>query len=435
MRHGIKFLFFAAILFLSSCEKEDDANPELKVLAPDDGFRVELGDSLEVEVRARSSQSLTKLRLSFTGGGYRNALRGRSYDIAPTRSLQKSFSFPVEGELDGGSIPRILRATIVDREGGRTTEFVEGRVMGDPLRFAKAFVVLRPAPQEVKVFQFEQQQSGFELFKSLSMDFSGSASNSVHGELLIAGSHSGDLRAFDVMSGNERWTVSNQGASPYPYFQDLWSDRKGEWVLAPLGTERLEGFRGGSGPDLTVDALSDHFVREAALLGGRLLTEQEHVGSDPRQWVTYYASTGALGTQKQIPDRNIVAILEEDPDKALVLANEDQQGKLYRYDVEGRSFDQLSPLPSGPLKGGIRMSGGRSLLVHEQGLYVHERGSDILRSLSSDIPQSLAYDKVGDRVFYGEGKRFHILDADQGTVDWERSFQDSIEGVHVLYTR
>lgn len=267
------------------------------------------------------------------------------------------------------------------------------------------------------------------------MDHSGSASNSRHGEFLIAGSEHGDLLALDGMTGDERWRVPNRGSSPQPYFLGLISDREGEWALVPLGTERLEGYRGGSGPDLTVDALEDHSIRQAALVDGRLLTEQEPNGSDPRQWVSYYASTGAIGSQRQIPDRDIVRILEGGPGEAYVLANENGQGRFLRYDVRDRVFGTIASLPSGRLWDGLRMSDGRTLLLHDRGLLVHDRGKDLLRTLHADRAQEIAYDRVRDRVFVASGKRLKVLDAEGGAIRWEGSFRDSIDGLHVLTGR
>ncbi len=433
MRSGVHklFGFVLPFLFLWGCEKEP-VTPELEVHSPDHGFRADVGDTLTLDVEASSGDGLARLHVSIIGKSFQKRVSPHSYDLGGKEKIRRKFDYPVgsPGQL---AYDHSLRIMVETQSGKKRTRYVTGRISKDPVSFERAFVVFRPASQKLNVDHFEDPSSGLQDFKNLNMDYSGSATNSQHGEFLVAGSDNGDLRAFHAIQGHERWSAANQGGGIYPYFLDLFGDREGKWVLASLGTQRLKGYRGGSGPDYTADALNDYLIREAVKVDDRLLTEQEPIGNDPRQWVTYYASTGSIGTQKQIPDRNIVRILESSPSKAIVLANEKGQGKLFRYDVQGRYFEKLAGLPSGKLQGGLRMSDGRTLLVHDQGLLVHQKGSNVIEVMSSAVPQAIAYDKVEDRIFIGEGKEFRVLGADSGNLRWQKSCSDSIKGIHVLY--
>ncbi|MFB6258334.1 MAG: hypothetical protein ABEH38_06555 [Flavobacteriales bacterium] len=434
MRKGIHILFLALpfLLAFSSCKQEAKERPELEILSPDGGFQLEVGDTLELELEASAQDGLGELHFALFEENGQQALPGKSIAVSG-KKLHDRFDYPIEEDPQGGSSSYTLRVIVEDQEGQKASDYAFGEIIDDPLRFGKAFVIRRPASNKLKIGQLRDLQNGVESFKNLTMDYSGSVANASYGELLIAGSQTGDLIAFDGMTGNERWRYQNQGSSPEPYFISLNRDREGDWALASLGTSRMKGFRGGSGPDLTVDALDDHIIREAVVTEGILLTEQEPIASGPRQWVTYYASTGAIGTQKQIPDRDIVRILEEGAGKALVLANENGQGKLFRYDLQGRYFESIVDLPSGRLRDGIRLEEGRTLLVHDQGLFVHQRGTDILNAMAADVPQAIAYDRAEGRIFCGTGTDLRVRDGQNGNVQWERSFPDSIRAVHVLY--
>lgn len=424
------------LLLFIACQKEEPERPKLEVHAPTKGFKVGIGDTLRVELEAASKEGLEKLSLAIVGAEEgEQKVSGISFDLQGGRSIHRSFDYPIQGKVQGEGSEQVLRVLVEDGQETRNTAYVEGRVEGEPLYFEKAFVVFRPKTDRVEVKSFIGEQEGMRPFSSLSMDYSGSASHWLHGQFVVGGSETGDLRAFDGVTGEEVWKVLNQGASPRPYFLGTSSDRNGEWVFASLGTGRLEGFRGASGPDLTVDALDGHIIEEHAFVGDRLLTEQESDGNDPRQWVSYYASTGSLGSQRQIPDRDIVRILEAGSNEALVLANENGQGRLFRYRVQERVFETVTSLPSGKVRGGVRTENGKSLLVHDQGLLLHESGSDIIRTLRGIRPQAIAYDQVNDRIICGDGKSLKVLGGEEGELRWEKSFSDSIEAVHAFYKR
>ncbi len=427
-------LFFIPVLLFCSC-KEEPAPPTVEILAPRSGFDADVGDTLRVRIRAEAVKGNLKAgSVVLLDDAHRQALPSKGFDLKGGVKVEERILYPIDKAPGGSSASYDLRVTVEDADGERNTAFLEGTVAGVPRSFQGSFAVIRPAKDRVKVFRIEDPQKGPKLFKDLYMDYSGSASSSLHSEFVVAGSRNGDLRAFDASTGQERWTVPNQGASPYPYFLDITSAQDGEWVLASLGTERLVGFRGGSGPDLSAEALDGHFIREVGLMDGRILSEQEPIGPEKRQWVTYYASTGAIGTQQQIPDKDIVTILPGDPGKAIVLANEAGQGKLFRYDVQGRYFQEIASTPSGSLKDGIRMGPGRFLLVHSQGLMVYEEGSSLLQQLAGVVPQEVAYEVNEGRIYSAEGKFLRVRDPDQGDVQWEHAFTDSVQGLHLLYS-
>lgn len=422
-------------VLLSGCDKEA-VPPTVELLAPRDGFKADVGDTLKVRLRAEAAEKgLHKGSLVLLDNAHRQALPSKSFGFHGEVKAEEKILYPIDQEAGGKGSSYDLKVTVEGKNGETNTAFAEGQVTGKPRKLEKAFVVMHPIKDRVKVFAIKELQKGPELFKDLQTDYSGSASSSLHSELLIAGSHTGDLRAFDAATGQQVWSVPNQGAAQYPYFLDLESEQNGEWVLAPLGTERLEGYRGGSGPDLTAEALDAHFMQELALIDGRILSEQEPIGSDPRQWVTYYASTGAIGTQKQIPQRDIVRILPGDPGNAIVLANVNGQGKLLHYDIQGRFFQELATPPSGLLKHGVRMGGGRVLLVHSQGLMIYKKGSSLFRELGSVVPQAIAYDDVSEQIYSAEGEKLRVRDTKDGTVQWEHAFNDSVRDLHLLYDR
>lgn len=435
---GIFAFFLSLSLFfvMNSCDEETPL-PELEVFEPQHGFQVDPGDTIEVRLKARAGAGIEELHFSIVGGDNTEAVPSHRIELEGDPELEGRFPYPIDGGPDGGSGSHELRVTVVDGEGERRSAFVQGTITGDPVEFEKAFILLRPQEDRVEVHEITGPDQGSQLFKTLNQDFAASALSNVHRELIVAGSHTGDLRAIDPFSGQELWSVENQGASPYPYFLDLTVSADERYVFTPLGTERLEGYRGGNGPDITVEAIDDAFIRSVALWGGRLLTEQEPVGNEMRQWVTYYPSTGSIEEQIQIPDRDVVDILPASEGRVLVLMNENGEGHLEHYHVQGRYFDQSPSLPSfppGKLIGGTQMGESRNLLVHDQGLWVQEEGSSMAGRISSSVPQALAYDRVNDRIFVGEGSELRVLEGDEGNELWSRSFQDSIQGLHILYS-
>ena len=394
-------------LFCTACKKDKESDPpQIAITSPFDGLSQTVPDTFSVIA------TITDDKGPINGSVV--VVNSNGIPIGPTlgfsgdgTSRNINFAYPVVGEqIPNGNYT--LRVSATDGE-NTTNAFRSISVTGLPLRFRGLFATTAGG----SVFKVDSVLNVSTL-GSFGQDVNDAAISSRLQLLFLAGAQNGPLTAIDVNTGTTRWQVPNDNISGTPYFTYCTVNDDLPRMLIGRNSGTLHVLNPAYGSNITTLTVSPG---RAPVLG--LITDA-HVLSVERQTplpitrFTTRSSSGDMILMETIIDQVVEEMFQRDDDHVLVFGNNNNAGVVLDLNFTlGGGFEPHT-FSQGEIEEVARVDDNTYLIALPTGIVRYTYNPDQVSSVSSIVPEHIAYDAVSGMLFASTGSTLHVLDATTG---------------------
>lgn len=427
-------LFSIGFLLLAfSCKKETaEIFPEVQFIQPASNSAYDVFDTITIRLLVNYNEPVISLKIN---------LQDESSTPVVTSLVIENFETGVEttvyyiisnNHLATGSYRLVAEA----REGEIYTRAYRTIFIHEIERvLAHVFVVEQEAQTVHKIHRFSPAM-GSQFITVYHGDYAGSEVSSSSKQFFIAGSHSGDLTAFDAEAMTIKWTSPIIPNLVQPYFTSL--KRIGNHVFAGLwegytGRWSMTGQKGVS-TQITPNTYSYLLFSTDKYLVTAALQKSNHL----MHWIeVFYLDAGGLVNATH-SDIIPVIFTEPEPGNILILGN-NQSGNAYvrRFDPSsGMLYFPYQPfdLPASAVKAAEAISAQQILLAFDNGVYLYEY--QVAIGLFAEIPQvsSICYENISHTVWMIAGGKVLVYNL-TGNLLSEYEVGGELVNLHLIYNR
>ncbi len=264
-------------------------------------------------------------------------------------------------------------------------------------------------------------------------DYCATAINSEFGILYSCGKFYGNLFAFNTSDYSTLWGIPVVSNPPFPFFNDIFYCNK------LLYTSFYNGFVRGYDLNGSVKyaaiAPNNIIPDKIYAKGNFLFCDHSLVSGSNRIFGLYYLVSGA--SKQQISSTmKVVTISEQSNNSIFVFGNENYQGKIYLYDIDGNGWWESHPVPSGSIFDVAVIDNNNFLIAHTNGIYHYDYSMNSLTLFKAGNAFSkIKFDSVSQELYVVSGNEIIVYNYPDGTFFKSYSIPNQILDFQLLYNK
>ena len=398
---------------LGACRKEsaNDA-PSIRITAPAENASFSLPDTIMVTVEAIDGQGLAQVSVTLLNQHDMPVVNAVGTAVAGT-SANITLALPVVSEQLESGVYKLF-ATASDGElNGKDASPVH--ITAVPLRVQTIFTVVEASSNSVALYKTDST-GPTALVAAWPMDLCGAAISSTAQRLYIAGSSSGDLRAFSTGGLGLVWQQPNLSQVGAPWFTsvDLCADGN---LYAGEDDGTLRGFNAANGSGLFTATLPEQFRSEQAIsMGDLVICTAKHFVTQEQRLAMFYRASGVL-QQAQPLDLTPVRIFARDHEHVLLFGNRNGHGVVQDRNVPGGGAWEPYTWPS-PITAVEQVDAGTWLVALGSGslqrFTLNNAGS--MGIATTPVLNTMTLDRANGSVYGGANSQVLAIDPFTGNV-------------------
>lgn len=412
-------------LVIISCKKKDDEPPMVSITGPNVNSTHQVLESTNVTGSVTDNVTVESIKVTLKKSNGSRVLDSKTiYPGTASVNFKIPFAFD-DIDLEDGSY--YFQITASDGVNSKS-EFVDIHLNALPIRLKKVWYVWEDV-LHTRLYKVDSLWND-PLFYSYSGDFMAGAIVSRQGFIGLAADTVGDLHLIDSETANVN-VVSGNPNAPFPMFQHIYADQELIQVSHYAGHLRGYNYIGTINDAVNVDPqrYPGAFARGSDYI---VAAETEHAGGN-KKLVTYFASTGVEAHSTSFQYANIIDIYMTTDQSAVCFSTDGTDTYICAYDASA-NFNTLKRTGNGKRVTQVLQKSGDDyylLLNGELHLYNHTGNSLLL--LNSGPYTTIAYDKVNDVIYAGNGNTLDILLGSNGTVSSSHALSHPISQVMLQY--
>jgi hypothetical protein len=349
--------------------------------------------------------------------------------LSPGKSnFQLSIDLPVtETDIETGDYYIFIKA---EDDNDFKNKYQAVLITGVPKVLEKIIVVTRKNDNEITVTAVDPVNNKEPLF-DISSDYASSEVDSKNRQFYLAGVTLTDMSAYNLDTKEDEW--AREAFPPLPVHSSgcLYFD---EHIYASYDSYYIYGFRYNGSQIFDTEVETGKRPSRIMKFQTFLIADLQSKTGGFSYLVTYYISTGVEKNRLQTIYR-VVDFLEADGNTVLIVANENDEGVIWKFDPNSNMQTFLREIP-GKIFSSVKLSDDHYLLGTSTAVYHITLSSLSLSEVSiNDTIYMLRYDDLNKKIYAGEAKRISILSYPEMQIQNTIEFSDSILNFHLLYNK
>lgn len=406
------FLLFVFVLVaLTACRRDKDRIPPTVVITQPSGTlpTFDYDESLGITFTATDEGGISRwaVRLTDEQGRRRFSTDYFGESGAPM-NLQKQFTITLD-DLHWPSGEYTLAVFVVDEAGNEGAGFRTVRYNEAPLQRERVYVI-RDVGDGLAIDSLTTSGSLAQA-AILNDNFSTSFAGSFHGELLLGGASSGNLRFLERTSLIQTGVHNQPNPLGGDFFRDIAyaSSTNTYYVSCFDGIIREFGKNGALKSSFQVPAnfRPEHIV----VVDNQVICTLRSIGGNNYLLASFFRNSGAIAGMQAIT-HDVAALLPFE-DNCLMISNTSQgTSKLFLVNLSNFAINEIQWLvSSAPVRTAIPLDNGYYAVAHTDGVWGYRFGSNQFFSGGNNGIEatSLSFDRLNNEVFAsGNGVLYRI---------------------------
>ena len=424
-------LFFG-LLFSCNDNEPVQVYADVSILSPAKYTEFDVSDTIMLGVQVSSAGRNVDVTVTLKNGNGIPVMPSIKVENADTGS-DITIPFILSDSTLAGGLYHLYAGTISNSaaSGRSVPVYINER----PKRLQSTWFVTRNNTSELSVVVFD---AGLDKMASFTKpgDYAGSDINSTTRQFVVAGSHSGDLVAYNVGDISEAWRASGIPNPVQPYFTlvDFYEDL----LLAGFHEGFSRGYNQAGRVAYSTQNSGYTYPDFVMPFGPYLISATTQKSNVNQKWlyVNYLQGGGLLNTKPV--NFSPVGFAAGAAGKVLVFGND--EGDLFStwlLDPESglitRPYEPFY-LPGEKLVATASVSKQTTLLATEEAIYEYISENTINHLFDFDNAGVLSYEPLSERIWLADNETFFIMDF-YGNQIHTMQFDGDILNLHFLYNQ
>ena len=428
----IGFSFFLLLVAIVSCKKEKTfTEPDIEVFQPSSMLVYGLGDTIPVHVIIKHKLKLDFVSLSLeseTGFPFEPA---RQFDVDSTYFELKSYIVIQNALIKGGV--NYVQISTHDEKHHNSSFFLPVNIAEVPRQLKSAVFLVKQFNQTVKVQSLTPSGIIEELFH-LGGSEDGDIALSAHNHLMYYVDGKGrSLSAFDMVSRDRIWAISEAENPVQPPFQSLYSDDTIAYVF------KAQGFINGYNKDQMVVFHTEKFEHGSfthLTRFGRFVAAGYKPFNTGLTRLYLFNSPGGTVFREISFTGKVLYLSAYDKNRMILFLKQDDNIKIYHFDIQLNTLVFSMELPFGEA-GEITGTGkGHYFVIHQDELWwVRPEINSAVNYLQHPGLRNVAYDALENYLFIAADAKVCLYQLPEVVPLFEYSTDGQVTGLDLLYNR
>jgi hypothetical protein len=429
----LKFTGFVLFILLAlSCNRDDDTElPTITVISPGNLTTWNVFDFIPVQASITDDQQLESVTVTMVNANLQPVLTAATFSPASNSYDLNTAIYVDDIHLASGT----YYVKIVASDGTNDEiSYTQINLNEEPKVLKETFVVSAPSSAVAELYRLNDNSNGFDFKQSFTGDYKGSSVSSYDQYVLMMGSFTGDLVAYDPDQNAVLWTVSNAQNPPFPFFNDMYYDADDRLNYVSLTTGLIRGYDDDGNIDVNAVALAGNHPQSCFGHEDLLFTEEENFSTGNKELVVRFKISGSI-KQTQPMTRDVVGFATQDTDNIFTFGNVSGQGIMSIYGINGNYFWEPHSIPIGAINDFVQLDPNTYLIAHETGIFSYSYQTNSLITLVSGInPSDLVYDDVNNVMIAAVGNQLNYYSLSGNLIN-VITHASTIEAVHLYYNK
>lgn len=383
------FLLFVITLFgLSSCQKSEQlTEADIELISPSRNTLIYLPDTLQIKFKIKSEDEIESVDISIVNSNYislfgTNTVSVRQYgeEIETIILLE-----PLQNFDDA---PYYIRIT-ARFPNGKSNFYFNIQLANKSLAYKGFFLFLRPGINQTHVNFYDQNMNDTDYF-SCSGEYLDSEISSFYQTFHLLTEIPASLKSYAIDNQQVNWEKVPD--FPNPKFTEIQIYE--DIVYAGMESGKIVGYAQLSGQQkLITEVLVDSIPGKIHVLDDFIIGDYQSRLNGERTLVTFYKITGEKKQRHPIDIQIVSFVKLEDPNKVLIIGNENNRGVLGLYNAVDNIFDDLQQIEEGTIKDVYELDNGAILLLIENMIYLHHYKQNITTEI-------ISFQELPDKVYF-----------------------------------
>lgn len=426
-RYLIILLLF---LLFGGCKKEEPPlAPVIVIQSPYENQAVSVPEIIRVQARISDDESLEYVSVHLIDDENQAAGVKVNYE-----SPQNPFYLDLLYEIKDISLPGGIYYVKVKASNGTVESSATAQIqLNETARHLAGFVAVRRLDfSTLAIDQYDSLMQPIAGF-SLQGDYAGSGINSLSNQLLLAGKTQYNLKACDLESGRETWSVPEHIIQPYHRDDCVYSfDNK--WLVSST-----EGVIYGYNRDGRVffDSPQNlHYQPQMVFMNDTyVLAEEEQLSGSRKFLASYFRISGDLIDRLEW-GIDVMAFMPRSKNEIWVAGTRAGSGYFGLYHVDQHHLSTLHDFSYGPILSAVGVDPDNLLLLTAEGLYWYRFSVNSLVQIADGPFQPiLRFEDLSQTIYLVRNQELVVLDYPFGRELEHFAIGPNLHAFHLRYNK
>lgn len=422
------FLFLCFSLVLFSCKKKDEISPYVKITSPTAYSNYNVLDTLAVTGTISDNEQLEYVKLSLLNED--NITVATAVTLFPeAKEYALNHEFIIDNILlESGEYNLLVTASDGENE---TRKYIE-ITLNEAVRELTGILFTETPSSNSVVVKIIKPDLSVEQFAYAAGDFSSAAASSKNQLFYMAGSQTGSLRAFSMLTHAELWSVPANPLSGAPYFSDVYEDDGTLYVSFFDGMLKAFDKNGTVKQQIDVGGYNCFKIFK---MGNLIFSEQQQIGTTNRRLAVYDAESAAQVQAVEL-DMELVAFCKRNDDNVFVFGNSANQGYMKNYVISDNGFWEPHALESGLVLSAQRVD-DNSFLIGQQGAvyYYTYNPNSLVAYLPGVTASCITYEPLNSLVILSQTSSVSLYNYNNALLLQSVEAASAIKSLRLLYNK
>lgn len=425
---NLTIVFLICSLMLACRADKDEECPTIHITSPAENHHYSVYDTILVNALIEDETQLTKIEITITDENH--------------TPVQSTIALNPENKKTSISIPFIISNSI-PASGKYYLRIKASDGLNIKNKFVSTYISV-PEQKLMKVYLFgyidTMRMSVYALDSGvfsksfdIQSDYCATAISSELGLLYTCGKYYGDLNAFNTSDNSVAWKVPVVCNPPFPYFNDIFYYNK--YLYCAFYDGYIHGYDLNGSVKYATPELNSIIPEKIMANGNFLFCDNSLISENNRVFGMYYLVSGA--SKQQISSKyKVISMFPESENSVFIFGNENGQGKIYLYDIDGNGTWESHTLPTGIIYDVACIDNKNYVIAHSTGLYRYDYSMNSLTLFKGgNVFTKIKYENVAEEIYAVSGNELYTFDYPQGTAVSSYSVPDHVMDFQLLYNK
>lgn len=435
-RWYVSFAAVVVVVFFSACRRDKDRIPPNVVITQPGGTlpTFNYDEAIGITFTATDEGGISRWAVRLTD---EQGLRRFSTDYfgvagAPV-NLQRQFTIALD-DIHWPSGDYTLGVFVVDEAGNEGAAFRKVRYNEAPLKRERVYVIRETGSgTAIDSLTASGDLAPASVFSS---DFRSSYAGSFHGELLVGGSSSGNLRFLERTTLVETGVFSQPNPLGGDFFRDIAYAPNTNTYYVSCFDGLIREFGRNALLKSSFEVPANFRPERIAFTENKVICTLRSIGGNNYLLASFFRNSGALAASQAIT-HNVVALLPYEDNVLMISNTNDGTSKLFLVNLTNFAINEIQWLiSSSPVRSAIALDNGYYAVAHADGVWGYRFGTGQFFSGTTngvDVT-SLSFDRVNNQIFASGSGLLHRISGTNGALI-ESLPAPNVRAVEVLFNK
>lgn len=405
MNNKLIWILGLLLMLFTSCEKDitDEDTPSVSIVSPTHGHFFSIGDTIYIQGNVSDNNSVKSISISLNDEN--NISTGNSIGVnVNTENYVLNEKLVLDDEqMESG----VYNLAITASDGtNSTTKFIELNINEYPRR-RNGFILFGNNGSSTNIVKLDSLNNASTLY-NVNGDFLNGVVNAINQEVISCGNLSGNLTAYNLLTGMPSWNVNNNVAGS-AHFTGMATHQN--YTYVGYYNQNIQSYLKSGIPSFSAQALTDFYAEQLYVHNSDLLiTEQKHKTTTEIRLVAYYLATG-IEKQNVIINEDVVDLYSVSANEIVVFSNNSGNGEIQIFDINQNSVWQPFTLNAGLIEDCTEISLGKYIIIQNGDLILINYNNFTKTIFLAGInAEKVKYDNLTNQLGVVSGTEFSVYD-------------------------